>query len=180
MGHGVYTGKEAWVDLGSGPTPVSKEGVRAALAAGQIRVLFCSDAASEGLNLHAARVIVNVDVPWNPARLEQRIGRIARLGQRAPEVEIINLWYPDSVEARMYGRLLARHEDYQLAVGAAPELVADAIRSEVSGMLGISENASSTAELQKVRAKASSFRRLRASGLETLPGTQGAWRHGRG
>ena len=85
-----------------------------------VSVVFCSDAASEGLNLQAARVIINIDVPWNPARLEQRIGRIARLGQRADTVKIYNLWYPDSVESKIYTRLLQRKDLYDLAVGEYP------------------------------------------------------------
>ena len=94
--------------------------------------MFCSDAASEGLNLQAARVIVNVDVPWNPARLEQRIGRIAQLGQKASEVDVYNLWYPDSVEAKIYDRLLTRRDLYELAVGEFPEIIGSAIRNELA------------------------------------------------
>jgi superfamily II DNA or RNA helicase len=130
--HAKYTGDESWMDNGRGPLPVTKEEIRRALDEGEIHVVFCSDAASEGLNLQAARVIINVDVPWNPARLEQRIGRIARLGQTAPEVDIYNLWYPDSVEARIYERLLQRRDLYELAVGEFPEIVGTAIRDELA------------------------------------------------
>jgi hypothetical protein len=130
--HAKYTGGESWIDSGAGPLPVTKEEIRRALDEGEIDVVFCSDAASEGLNLQAARVIINVDVPWNPARLEQRIGRIARLGQRAAEVDIYNLWYPDSVEARIYERLLQRRDLYELAVGEFPEIVGSAIRDELA------------------------------------------------
>ena len=48
----------------------------------KIQIVFCSSAANEGLNLQAASVMINVDVPWVPSELEQRIGRIARLGQK--------------------------------------------------------------------------------------------------
>jgi superfamily II DNA or RNA helicase len=54
-----------------------------AFAAGSVRVLLATDAASEGLNLHQnCRVVVNLDVPWNPTRLEQRVGRVDRIGQQ--------------------------------------------------------------------------------------------------
>lgn len=135
-GHGMYTGGECWIDIGDGPVPATKQGVKAALDDGTISVVFCSEAASEGLNLQAARVLINVDVPWNPARLEQRIGRIARLGQQAKEVEIYNLWYPDSVEAKIYSRLLQRKELYELAVGEFPELISEAIKQEVAARFG--------------------------------------------
>ncbi|MEK6974930.1 MAG: helicase-related protein [Candidatus Thermoplasmatota archaeon] len=136
VGFAKYTGQDAFVASSGQRTRASKETVRAALEEGLAKVVFCSDAASEGLNLQAARVVINVDVPWNPARLEQRIGRVARLGQRAPQVDVVNLWYPNSVEARMYGRLMARREDYELAVGECPQIVADAIRNEVRTRLG--------------------------------------------
>jgi superfamily II DNA or RNA helicase len=130
--HAKYTGGASWIDSGSGPLPATKEAIREALDRAEISVVFCSDAASEGLNMQAARVIINVDVPWNPARLEQRIGRIARLGQKASEVDIYNLWYPDSVEAKIYDRLLRRRDLYELAVGEFPEIVGSAIRNELS------------------------------------------------
>jgi superfamily II DNA or RNA helicase len=131
-GHATYTGGQCWIDLGDGRQPATKQVVKGALDRGEIHVVFCSEAASEGLNLQSARVLINVDVPWNPARLEQRIGRIARLGQKASTVDIYNLWYPDSVEAKMYSRLLQRRELYQLAVGEFPELFSRAIRDEVT------------------------------------------------
>lgn len=131
-GHAMYTGNQSWVDLGDGPVPASKAGVRRALDNGDIEVVFCSDAASEGLNLQSARVIINIDVPWNPARLEQRIGRIARLGQEADKVAIYNLWYPDSIESKIYSRLIARRDLYELAVGEFPELISKAIKDELA------------------------------------------------
>ncbi len=139
-GIGVYTGGEHWLDLGRGEFPASKVEITEALDEGRISVVFCSDAASEGLNLQAARVVINVDVPWNPAKLEQRIGRIDRLGQTAPEVLVFNLWYPESVEARMYGRLIERHDLYELAVGEAPEVIAAEIHAQLGGELGMVED----------------------------------------
>ena len=56
-----------------------------------VRLMLATDAAGEGLNLQFAWVMVNFDIPWNPARLEQRMGRLHRFGQRAPEVRIFNL-----------------------------------------------------------------------------------------
>ncbi len=130
-GFALYTGGKAWIQTSIGVVPATKSDVTDALNSGLISLVFCSDAASEGLNLQKAKTLINLDVPWNPARLEQRIGRIARLGQKSPEVNIINLWYPDSIEAIMYVRLLSRQADYQLAVGEAADIFADAIRNEV-------------------------------------------------
>ena len=51
-------------------------------------VLLCTDAASEGLNLQTASALVNYDLPWNPSKVEQRIGRIGRIGQTEPVVRV--------------------------------------------------------------------------------------------
>ncbi len=64
------------------------------------RVFLSTDAGSTGLNLQSASILVNLDLPWNPAVLEQRIGRIHRLGQKK-NVTIINLIALDSIESRM-------------------------------------------------------------------------------
>ena len=131
-GYSLYTGGDVWIRNGGTVTVATKNDVTDALEDGRIKIVFCSDAASEGLNLQSAQAIINLDVPWNPARLEQRIGRIARLGQKAAEVEIVNLWYPRSVEAQMYRRLLERRDEYQIAVGEFPEIFGSAIKAAVS------------------------------------------------
>ena len=128
---GVYTGGECWVREDGKRKDVSKSQLQSMLRSGSLSFVLCSDAASEGINLQSANCMINVDVPWNPGRLEQRIGRIARLGQVSLEVHISNMWYPNSVEATMYGRLLERKELYELAVGAFPDLFAKGIRELV-------------------------------------------------
>lgn len=132
LSYASYTGDGGLVCVSGIEKRGDKGLVTRALAEGEVGIVFCSDAASEGLNLQTANAIINVDVPWNPARLEQRIGRIARLGQTAEAVDIINLWYPHSVEAKIYERVLLRKEIMELALGAFPEIVGNAIRSAVS------------------------------------------------
>lgn len=126
---GVYTGEGGKLfDSSSGKyVKVDKELVRAALDSGQITVLVCSDAASEGLNLQSADAVINVDMPWNPAKVEQRIGRSDRLGQKAPVVYVRNVWYPDTIEARMYRVLFARKQVYRLVVGPAQEIFSEGL-----------------------------------------------------
>ena len=65
------------------------------------QVLICTDAGGEGLNMQFANVVFNYDLPWNPMRVEQRIGRVDRIGQKK-EVRAINLVLENSVEARVY------------------------------------------------------------------------------
>ena len=108
-----------------------KRDITRALNNGRIQVIFCSSAASEGLNLQAASYMINVDVPWVPSDLEQRIGRIARLGQKEDEVLIDNIWYPFSIESNMYKRLIDRQRDMSFAIGQFPDLIAEAIKNFV-------------------------------------------------
>jgi hypothetical protein len=131
-GFAAYSGSAVWIQSSSGFRLSSKTEVTRALNSGEIALVFCSDAASEGLNLQAAQCLVNLDVPWNPARLEQRIGRIARLGQKSETVDIVNYWYPKSVEADMYARLLARADVYQIAVGEFPDLFSNSIGQQLA------------------------------------------------
>ena len=71
----------------------------------QVQVLVATDAAGEGINLQRAHLMVNYDLPWNPNRLEQRFGRIHRIGQ----TEVCHLWNLVAEETRegdVYYRLL--------------------------------------------------------------------------
>ena len=68
-----------------------------------MRVLFASDAGGVGLNLqHASNCVINLELPWNPAVLEQRIGRIYRLGQKQP-IDVFNLVCEQGIESRIAG-----------------------------------------------------------------------------
>lgn len=64
----------------------------------KLKILVGTDAASEGLNLQTLSTLINVDLPWNPTRLEQRKGRIQRIGQLADTILTYNMRYKDSVE----------------------------------------------------------------------------------
>src|SRR5207302_3735565 len=87
---------------------VSREAVKRAFRDGAADILMCSDAAAEGLNFQFCGALVNYDLPWNPMKVEQRIGRIDRLGQRFPEIRIVNLHYNATVEADVYKALRRR------------------------------------------------------------------------
>ncbi len=68
------------------------------------RVFLSTDAGGVGLNLQTANVVINIDLPWNPAVLEQRIGRVHRLGQKQ-NVQVINLISKDTIEHKILGTL---------------------------------------------------------------------------
>ena len=84
---------------------------------GDIDLLLCTDAAAEGLNLQSADLLVNYDLPWNPMKVEQRIGRIDRIGQKFDRIEVLNLATIGSVEETIYGRLWDRLKSAAGVVG---------------------------------------------------------------
>jgi len=77
---------------------------------GGCRILVATDAAGEGINLQFCWLMVNWDIPWNPARLEQRMGRIHRYGQQHDPVVILNLIAPSTREGRVLKTLLDKLE----------------------------------------------------------------------
>jgi superfamily II DNA or RNA helicase len=124
----MYDGDaDSWVGVG-------KERVKREFAAddGRVDILVCTDSASEGLNLQECGALVNYDLPWNPMRVEQRIGRIDRIGQRYDEITILNYSYEDTVETDIYERLDARIGLFENVVGDMQPIlsgVSDQIRS---------------------------------------------------
>ena len=82
----------------------------------EVRVLVATDAAGEGINLQRAHLMVNYDLPWNPNRIEQRFGRIHRIGQ----TEICHLWNlvaDETREGNVYRTLLDKLEEARRALG---------------------------------------------------------------
>ena len=81
-----------------------------------VRVLVATDAAGEGINLQRAHLMVNYDLPWNPNRIEQRFGRIHRIGQ----TEVCHLWNlvaKDTREGQVFDRLFRKLEEERIALG---------------------------------------------------------------
>lgn len=92
---------------------------------GELKLLLGTDAASEGLNLQRLGTLINIDLPWNPTRLEQRKGRIQRIGQARSEIWIANLRYRDSVEDRVHQVLADRLEAIHGLFGQIPDTLED-------------------------------------------------------
>ncbi|MCJ2117004.1 phospholipase D-like domain-containing protein [Methylobacterium sp. J-001] len=92
---------------------------------GDIKLVAATDAACEGLNLQRLGSQVNVDLPWNPSRLEQRKGRIQRIGQARPEVHVANLRYAGTCEDDVYGALSSRFADIFKVLGQLPDSFED-------------------------------------------------------
>ncbi len=124
-----YSGRGG--ELWDGKTWVgtSKENIKTAFRERQdIKILLCTESASEGLNLQTCGVLINFDLPWNPMRVEQRIGRIDRIGQVYPDVWIRNYFYEDTVEADVYQRLDDRITSFESVVGELQPILSQVAR----------------------------------------------------
>ncbi|MGH9203565.1 MAG: helicase-related protein, partial [Vicinamibacterales bacterium] len=104
----------------------TKKDITEALKQGTIRFLVCTDAASEGLNLQTASALINYDLPWNPSKVEQRIGRIDRIGQREKQIKVYNFLLKDSIDEKVYGALRRRCGLFEHFVGTMQPVLARA------------------------------------------------------
>lgn len=100
------------------------------------RVLVCTAAGREGINLQFARVLFNFDLPWNPMDVEQRIGRIHRYGQK-DTAQIYNLVLSDTIEGRIFLMLDEKLKEIARTLGKLDEQgnVAEDLRSQILGQL---------------------------------------------
>lgn len=123
---GVYAGGEkSGVMIEGVFSRKSREEIKKMVRSKEIKILLGTDAASEGLNLQTLGSLINLDLPWNPTRLEQRKGRIQRSGQIYEEIWIYNMRYRDSVEDRVHELLSERFEDIRDMFGQIPDVLED-------------------------------------------------------
>ena len=90
-----------------------------------IDVLLSSEIGCEGLDYQFCDCMVNYDLPWNPMRIEQRIGRIDRYGQKSEAIAIYNLITPGTVDADIYERCLLRIGIFQRSIGGSEEILGE-------------------------------------------------------
>jgi hypothetical protein len=155
----VYGGAgKSGVFLNSEWRSVDREVIKKAVRNYKIRLVVATDAACEGLNLQTLATLINVDLPWNPSRLEQRIGRIKRYGQKKDRVKMANLVYQGTVDERVYDRLSERMKDRYDLLGSLPD---------VTRMIGSKISKSSRRHSRTIR----SGRRSRLTCLNSDTGT---------
>lgn len=92
------------------------------------RVLLSSEVGSEGIDLQFCRTLVNYDLPWNPMRVEQRIGRIDRVGQKAKVLSVVNFKVKGTVEERLYDRLHEKLLRFANSLGDLESIVGDEVQ----------------------------------------------------
>jgi superfamily II DNA/RNA helicase len=123
---GVYAGVgKSGLFRGEDFASVEREDIKTAVKKREIRLIVATDAACEGLNLQTLGTLVNVDLPWNPSRLEQRLGRIRRIGQARRTVDMLNLVYHDTQDEKVYQVLSRRMKDRYDIFGGLPDTIED-------------------------------------------------------
>ena len=122
----VYAGTgKSGIFHGDDFASVEREEIKKAVKTRQIRLVVATDAACEGLNLQTLGTLINVDLPWNPSRLEQRLGRIKRFGQARHTVDMLNLVYHDTQDEEVYQVLSRRMKDRFDIFGGLPDTIDD-------------------------------------------------------
>ncbi len=123
---GVYAGAgKSGLFRGEDFASVEREDIKSAVKKRDIRLVVATDAACEGLNLQTLGTLINVDLPWNPSRLEQRLGRIKRFGQARSNVDMLNLVYHETQDEKVYKVLSRRMKDRYDIFGGLPDTIED-------------------------------------------------------
>lgn len=88
------------------------------------KILLASEVGSEGVDLQFCRLLINYDLPWNPMRIEQRIGRLDRIGQKSPKILIWNMFHDTTIDKRIYDKLYKKFDictsslgDFEIILG---------------------------------------------------------------
>ena len=127
------------LELMYGPTPArdedcrrgekSRERVAAEFRRGEFQILLASEVAGEGLDFEHCHVLINYDLPWNPMRVEQRIGRCDRIGQTSDKVYVRSLASEGTIESRILSRLYERLGIFERALGELEVVLGETIAS---------------------------------------------------
>ncbi|MDF1829968.1 phospholipase D-like domain-containing anti-phage protein, partial [Cycloclasticus pugetii] len=104
---------------------IERETLKNMVAEHELTIMVATDAACEGLNLQTLGTLINIDLPWNPTKLEQRIGRIKRFGQVREKVDMLNLVNEQTVDEKVYERLSERMRDRYSLFGSLPDTIKD-------------------------------------------------------
>ena len=99
------------------------------------KILLSTDVASEGVDLQFSRFLINYDLPWNPMKVEQRIGRIDRIGQKSESINIWNLVYEDTIDSRILSRLYQRLELFKKSLGNIEAIIGEEIKYLTTNLL---------------------------------------------
>lgn len=126
----------------------------------EFRILLCSEVLAEGVDLQFCRVMVNYDLPWNPMRVEQRIGRIDRIGQEADTIVIINFHVHGTIDGSIYQHLYSKIGIFEENIGDLEGIMGSHVGRLTKDLLANALTAEQAAE--KIRLTAEAIERERA------------------
>jgi superfamily II DNA or RNA helicase len=154
----LYAGGAAsFVQRGGERRTATREQIKRRIQDGEIKLVCATDAACEGLNLQRLGAQINVDMPWNPSRLEQRKGRVQRIGQARDNVHVLNLRYAGTVEDDVYTALSNRFGDIFSVLGQLPDSFEDdwiaAILKDRTAVMNFSQRVEATKPPMELRYK---------------------------
>ncbi|MDB4303813.1 DEAD/DEAH box helicase, partial [Desulfosarcina sp.] len=129
-------------------------------------ILLSSEVGSEGIDLQFCRVMVNYDLPWNPMRVEQRIGRIDRVGQQAKKLSIVNFKVRDTIEERLYDRLHSKLEKFANSLGDLEAIIGQEVKKMTVELLSKKLTSQEEAMVMELSEKVIEDRLIKMQALE--------------
>ncbi|MBP2520894.1 SNF2-related protein [Rhodococcus sp. PvP104] len=162
---GCYSGRggQIYNDTDQSWSEVSKAVIKDQFRGGALTVLIGTDSMSEGLNLQTSGRLINYDMPWNLMRVEQRIGRVDRIGASFKDIAVTNYFYADTVEQRVYEGILEDYGDFTDIIGDAAPVLANLEKAIEQLALG---EASDEAIEQKVDALKGEVENLNGNAIQ--------------
>lgn len=131
---------------------------------GKFDFLFANRVASEGLDFEFCSAVINYDLPWNPMEIEQRIGRIDRIGQMSEKILIRNFYNDEAIDSRILYKVLERIEIFEKSIGELDEIIGqhmDELRTAIDFSLTESQrDAKATQFLTAIEAQKAASREL--------------------
>ena len=141
-----------------------------------IHILLSTEVGAEGIDLQFASVEINYDLPWNPMRLEQRIGRIDRIGQKAEKIHIYNLSCRNTIADRILTRLYEKIDIFKRSIGDLEEILGDTVEKLAMEMLDPSLTPEQLEAVADQQINALVHRRIDNENLEEKAGELAAYR----
>ena len=133
---GRLAAKGLKVEIMYGATPPEKRyQIMERFRRGDFDILICSEVGSEGLDFEFCNILVNYDLPWNPMRVEQRIGRLDRFGQKSEKIFILNVQVPGTIEDDIFMRLYDRIQLFEDSIGKLEPIIRDEMRELTATLL---------------------------------------------
>ncbi|MGB7511565.1 MAG: C-terminal helicase domain-containing protein [Pelodictyon phaeoclathratiforme] len=118
---------------------INRDSIKKMVKERELFLVVATDAACEGLNLQTLGTLINIDLPWNPARLEQRLGRIKRFGQARKSVDMLNLTYHATRDEDVYAKISERMKERYDIFGGLPDCIEDEWIDNIEGFVRLAD-----------------------------------------